>query len=218
MTMLLEPPADEEIIPEPRSAKPQPKATSFSTRDVLVALISVTCVVYWTSFAGQFVFDDILQIVDNPNVRHLWPLADWQRPLGYFTFQLNYAWGGLQPWGYHLLNVLIHLANGLLLFDLSRRCIERVAGDEKLRSRTKYLAFAIALIWLVHPLTTTAVTYTVQRLESLMALCFLGCLYGLLQRGESAAAGVAGNGHCRDVARCPDQGSDDHVLAGCDLV
>lgn len=160
-------------------------ATSFSLRDLAIMLVAVTGIVYWNSFSGQFVFDDVLQITDNPNVRQLWPLADWQRPLGYFTFQLNYAWGGLQPGGYHLVNLLIHCANGLLLFDLVRRCIERVASEELLRSRARYLAFAIALIWLVHPLTTTAVTYTVQRLEALMALCFLSCLYALLRSAES---------------------------------
>lgn len=185
MTMLLEAPAQEDVNAETSPAKAPPKPVSFSVRDLCIALIAATCLVYWNSFAGQFVFDDILQITDNPNIRQLWPLADWQRPLGYFTFQLNYALGGLQPWGYHGMNLAIHLANGLLLFDLSRRCIERVAGDEQLRSRAKYMAFAIALLWLVHPLTTTAVTYTVQRLESLMALCFLGCLYSLLRSAES---------------------------------
>ncbi|WP_254508522.1 glycosyltransferase family 39 protein [Anatilimnocola floriformis] len=160
-------------------------AVSLSVRDLCVALVGLTCIVFWNSFAGQFVFDDILQLTDNPNIRQLWPLADWQRPLGYFTFQLNYAFGGLQPWGYHFVNLLIHVANGVLLFDLARRCIESVATDETLRSRAKYLAFAIAAVWLVHPLTTTAVTYTVQRLESLMALCFLSCLYALLRSADS---------------------------------
>jgi tetratricopeptide (TPR) repeat protein len=185
MTMLLEtPPSEEEVVCDTRPGKgPQP--ASFNVRDLCFALVCTTCVVYWNSFSGQFVFDDILQITDNPNVRQLWPLADWQRPLGYFTFQLNYALSGLQPWGYHLLNLFIHLANGLLLFDLSRRCIERVASDQQLRARAKYVAFAIAVLWLVHPLTTTAVTYTVQRLESLMALCFLGCLYALLRSADS---------------------------------
>ncbi len=185
MTMLLEMPAREELPAEPLPTQSLPPFVSFSVRDLCITLIAVTAVVYWNSFAGQFVFDDILQITDNPNIRQLWPLADWQRPLGYFTFQVNYAFSGLQPWGYHLLNLLIHLVNGLLLFDLTRRCIQRVAVDERLRARSNYLAFAVALMWLVHPLTTTAVTYTVQRLESLMALCFLICLYALLRSADS---------------------------------
>lgn len=175
-------PTDESTAAAVRSTP----AATFSLRDLAITLVAVTCIVYWNSFSGQFVFDDILQITDNPNIRQLWPLADWQRPLGYFTFQLNYAFGGLNPWGYHLVNLLIHCANGLLLFDLARRCIERVAADELLRSRARFIALAIALVWLVHPLTTTAVTYTVQRLESLMALCFLGCLYSLLRCADSA--------------------------------
>jgi Flp pilus assembly protein TadD len=185
MSTLLESPPQQEKEPVVVAA-PSAPAASFTLRDLAIALVAVTCIVYWNSFSGQLVFDDILQITDNPNVRQLWPLADWQRPLGYFTFQLNYAWGGLQPWGYHLVNVLIHCANGLLLFDLARRCIERVAADELLRSRARFIAFAIALVWLVHPLTTTAVTYTVQRLEALMAFCFLSCLYALLRSADSS--------------------------------
>jgi Tfp pilus assembly protein PilF len=182
MTLVLETPLPNR---ETTSEHSKSKSVAIGIRDLCVTLIALTCLVFWNSFSGQFVFDDILQITDNPNIRQLWPLADWQRPLGYFTFQLNYALGGLNPWGYHLINLLIHLANGLLLFDLARRCIERVATDDKLRSRAKYLAFAIAAVWLVHPLTTTAVTYTVQRLESLMTLCFLGCLYALLRSADS---------------------------------
>lgn len=184
MTTLLEPTPRTTAAIESTTTSAQPAVLSI--RDLAITLIAVTCLVYWNSFQGQFVFDDILQITDNPNVRQLWPLADWQRPLGYFTFQLNYAWAGLQPWGYHLVNLLIHCANGLLLFDLARRCLERTASSDQLILRAKYIAFAIALVWLMHPLTTTAVTYTVQRLESLMALCFISCLYALLRSGESA--------------------------------
>ena len=45
------------------------------------------------------------------------------------------------------------------------------------RERASVLALSCALLWAVHPLTTSAVTYLVQRVESLMALCVLLTLY-----------------------------------------
>lgn len=184
MTMLVDPP-DVEAVPEPEQRPQEERRAAFTARDWAIALVAITALVYWNSFAGQFVFDDILQITDNPNIRRLWPLADWQRPLGYLTFQLNYAWGGYRPAGYHLVNLFIHLGNALLLFGIARNCLSACDGSEAAKSRTNLLAFAIAAIWSVHPLTTSAVTYTVQRLESLMALCFLGCLYAVLQFNKS---------------------------------
>jgi tetratricopeptide (TPR) repeat protein len=149
-------------------------------------LVAVVAVVYWSSLPGAFVFDDLLQIVDNPKVHQLWPLADWQRPVGYFTFQLNYALGRLDPRGYHVVNVLIHCLNGLLVLGIARRLLApRGTVDGPVPRREDRLALAIALVWSVHPLTTSAVTIVVQRLESLMALWFLACVYALIRSHSS---------------------------------
>lgn len=183
MTTSLAPIQTTTTSPEPALAKPT-SSRSTSVAELGCLLIAVAVVIYWNSLPGQFVFDDVLQIVNNPRIRQLWPLADWQRPVGYLTFQWNHALGGLRPQGYHLLNILIHCVNGLLVFGLARRLLESARPETKSVGPSR-VAFAIALLWLVHPLNTSAVTITVQRLESLMALWFLLCLYAVVRAATS---------------------------------
>jgi tetratricopeptide (TPR) repeat protein len=80
-------------------------------------------------------------------------------------------------WGYHAMNLAIHLAAALFLFGVVRRTLEAPRMPDPFRSAATILAFVVALLWAVHPLTTSAVTYVVQRVESLMALFYLLTLY-----------------------------------------
>jgi hypothetical protein len=84
-------------------------------------VIGVGLLVYANSFRDAFVFDDIPHIVENARIRHLWPpwqiVAHTSRPLVMLSVALNYAWGGLEPWGYHLFNVMIHILASLTLYD-----------------------------------------------------------------------------------------------------
>lgn len=87
--------------------------------------------------------------------------------------------------GYHLVNLAIHLLAALTLFGVVRRSIHaaRPAVDAQ---RAALAAGAVALLWVVHPLTTSAVTYIVQRVESLMALLYLVTLYCSIRAFEQA--------------------------------
>jgi tetratricopeptide (TPR) repeat protein len=141
---------------------------------------------YAHTLAAPFVFDDLPTIVDNPTIRHvaaaLLPgrgMTASGRPILNLSLALNYAAGGLGVRGYHFANLLIHLAAALALFGLLRRTWER-RGEP----RAAALAFAVALLWTVHPLQTEAVTYVSQRAESLMALFYLLTLYGFIRGAE----------------------------------
>lgn len=146
---------------------------------------------YQSSFQGVFLFDDYSCIVQNESIRSLEstlhatrdqiPGGLSRRPVGRWSFALNYALGGLNPWGYHATNLAIHLAAGLLLMGLVRRTLQLPQMPATVAQHAPWLAFCIALLWLVHPLQTESVTYIVQRLESLMAMFFLGSLYCLLR-------------------------------------
>lgn len=146
---------------------------------------------YQNSFQGVFLLDDYSCIVQNESIRSLEstlqatrdqiPAGLWRRPVGRWSFALNYALGGLNPWGYHATNLAIHLAAGLLLMGLVRRTLQLPQMPAAVAQHAPWLAFCIALLWLVHPLQTESVTYIVQRLESLMAMFFLGSLYCLLR-------------------------------------
>src|SRR5262245_33719931 len=117
-------------------------------------------------------------------MHYVWPwgpISDISRWFGVWTFQLNYAFGGNAPLGYHLVNIAIHVAASLTLFDLARRMLLLPGTPHALAERSTAVALVIALVWLVHPLQTQAVTYVIQRYESLMGLFFLLALYCTLR-------------------------------------
>src|SRR6185312_11084012 len=92
------------------------------------------------------------------------------RPVLNLSLAVNYAISGPDPWSYHALNLAIHVGAALCLFGL----IRRTAGPA-------LLAFAVALLWAVHPLQSEAVMYIVQRAESMMALFYLLTMYGFVR-------------------------------------
>jgi Flp pilus assembly protein TadD len=139
-----------------------------------VALLVAGVAVYARTFAVPFVFDDVHAIVQNLRIRE-WStqLLGSDRPLVELTLAANYALGGLHVAGYHAVNLALHLACGLLLFDVARRTFR---ATEVLAGREDAAAFFAALLFLVHPLQTEAVTYVIARSELLMALCYLATL------------------------------------------
>ncbi|MDO8785478.1 MAG: tetratricopeptide repeat protein, partial [Syntrophales bacterium] len=107
------------------------------------------------------------------------------RPIVNFSLALNYAISGADPWSYHLLNLLIHLSAALCLFGIVRSSFlsDRLKG--KYGHAATPLSFACALLWALHPLQTQAVTYVIQRCESLMGLCFLLTFYFAIHGWQS---------------------------------
>jgi tetratricopeptide (TPR) repeat protein len=131
------------------------------------------------SFDCSFHFDDAQNIVQNKLIRDITDVSAWwsyvpSRPLGIFTFALNYHFNGLDVWGYHLVNLLIHLCNAVLVFWLVT-LIFATPGmkNSPLLKNAKIIALITALLFVAHPVQTQAVTYIVQRLASLAALFYL---------------------------------------------
>ncbi len=147
---------------------------------------------YSNSLHGAFVFDDYESIETNASIRSpataLKPPRDTPvagRPLVNLTFALNYAAGQLNPTGYHIVNILIHVLLACVLFALLRRLIARAGEPEHAAGWSIGLALAAALIWELHPLQTESVSYVSQRTESLMGLFFLLTLYCAVRGTES---------------------------------
>lgn len=135
---------------------------------------------YANGFQSAFVFDGTEFVQQNPVIYRLWPpdyLWFGTRPLVYFTFALNYALSGRQPWSYFAGNLAIHLAVALALYGVVRRTLLLPRLRERFAAAATPLAFAAALVWMVHPLQTQSVTYLYQRLESLASLMLLLSLY-----------------------------------------
>ncbi len=161
------------------------------------ALGIIALTVYANSFTVPFIFDDLPAIRDNPTIRDLasglFPpsasgLPVSGRPLVNLSFALNFAMSGTDVGSYHATNLAIHLLAALTLFGLVRRTLHTARLRDRFGAASLPLAFLAALLWLVHPLATEAVTYTVQRTESLMALFFLLTLYAAARDAEPDAA------------------------------
>lgn len=148
-------------------------------------------VVYANSFHGPFVFDDVAAIRDNPTIlklselgRILYPekgeldsgVTVEGRPMLNLSFALNYAVGGFEVWGYHAVNLLLHVLAALTLYSIVRQTQMRAEATGRYDS-SPWLALVVALLWVVHPLQTASVTYLVQRAESLVGLLYLLTLY-----------------------------------------
>ncbi|HWP39430.1 MAG TPA: tetratricopeptide repeat protein, partial [Tepidisphaeraceae bacterium] len=142
---------------------------------------------YSNSLGGAFVLDDTRNILTNPDITRLWPTKTsllgppWTtltgRPVAMFSMALSHRLHGADPWGYHLFNVTVHLLAGLTLFGVVRRTLLLPTLRHRFAATQDLLAGLIALLWVVHPLTTSAVTYISQRAESLMGLFYLLTLY-----------------------------------------
>ena len=158
--------------------------------------------IYANSLHNEFVFDDYDAIVENPHIRQLWPLTrsltgepgsgTSGRPVVAFSFALNHAIGGLDPFGYHVFNILVHVLAGLVLWALLGRTLQLRGMPEAIVRSAPGLGLAIALVWLVHPLHTAALDHVVQRSDAMVALFYLFTLYATLRAAEPAPAGAPG--------------------------
>ena len=143
----------------------------------LVIISVLGMLIYSNTLTASFQFDDKLNIVDNPlirDLRNLWPPSG-ARWFGFFTFSLNYAFGGLNPVGYHLVNLSIHIlaALSVYLFVLLTFRTPYFANHTFTIEPKGWFAFACALLFVAHPIQTQAVTYVVQRFASLAAMLFM---------------------------------------------
>ena len=150
-------------------------------RSIILVLACLAC--YINCLGCGFVFDDTSAIRDNKDILPSSPLANifhndfWgipmskeqshksYRPLCVLSFRLNYSLHGLEPLGYHLLNLILHMIVTILFYNVSGNYVN---------AKTSYVA---SLLFAVHPIHTEAVTGAVGRAELLSAIFFLVTLH-----------------------------------------
>ncbi|MEO1128607.1 MAG: tetratricopeptide repeat protein [Planctomycetota bacterium] len=192
----------------------KPSYVSAALAGPIAVLISATIILagliaYSSSFGGQFMLDDFRTVYDNPKVVRFQPLDgdSWarllksRRAVAEITFAVNH-WSVREfldvehnpanrdahpTTGYHAVNIGIHIASALLLFGLIRRTLLLPSMRETFAGASPWLAGAVALLWVVHPLTTQGVTYICQRSESLMSFFYIGMLYCVCRLGFPGA-------------------------------
>jgi protein O-mannosyl-transferase len=145
----------------------------------LAVIVLLGIIIYSNSFGCAFHFDDFLDIVNNTKIQNLSDIKAWwnyvpSRPIGNFTFALNYHFNQLDVWYYHLVNLVIHLINSCLVWRLTLLILSAPAlKDQPVVKHKAVFAFLTALLFVSHPLATQSVTYIVQRLASLVAMFYL---------------------------------------------
>jgi protein O-mannosyl-transferase len=149
----------------------------------LILLCAVTAAAFTGTFSGGFHYDDMSTILENPH------LNGWQilvghldhmvRPVLYATFLIDRFLYGTNAAGYHLLNLLLHLGSGLLMYLICNRAVTEEA---------KYVPFGAALLFLIHPMATETVTYISGRASGLMAFLYLFAFFLYIKASEQPDA------------------------------
>jgi len=136
-------------------------------------------IIYSNTFYYPFHFDDELSITDNfaikdiRNLKAIWSFCP-TRFITYLSFALDYHFHKLNVFGYHLINILIHLTVSVLVWWFIRQLfLTPILKREKISEYGGLIALGGGLIFVTHPIQTQAVTYIVQRTTSLAALFYL---------------------------------------------
>lgn len=159
---------------------------SFNVKNVVwvLLMVSFTLLAYQSSFQVPFYLDDIGSIVNNPNFKNASfssLLASYEmRAIGYYTFFLDFQLHKLSVAGYHYTNFAIHCLNGVMVYSLMQILLS-LTWPQATRSRIYAISAGLAMLFLLHPLNTQAVTYIVQRLSSLATLFYLLCIISYLR-------------------------------------
>lgn len=134
---------------------------------LLFFVLIVSSAVYLNSLQNDFVYDDKALIVENPLVKDIkyipeiftsdvWRIlgqdaSSYYRPLMYIIYMADYHVFGMNPWGFHITNLIFHAGTAVLVFLI----VMLLAG-----SKQSYLpAFASAIVFAVHPVHTEAVAW-----------------------------------------------------------
>ncbi|HKQ06754.1 MAG TPA: tetratricopeptide repeat protein [Blastocatellia bacterium] len=178
--------------PKPTSARQARRERAFESKRqqrqewlLLGGVLLITAFAFFNSLDGQFVYDDRLQIVRNPtitrlsNIPRMFVQSVWQflneadkaaagpyyRPLFNIALILNYAFFGLQSFGWHLFSLLVHLGVVLLVYRLARQW-----------SLGRETALAAALLFGLHPAHSESVAWIAALPDPLAAVFMISAL------------------------------------------
>src|SRR5262245_9230938 len=187
------------------STRSRPVVSSTSRGALCAALIVVAGIVaYANSLSVPFHYDDTIGVVENTQIRRLWPITEALsppsegqpvsgRPLANLSLAVNYAIGELDLTGYHVVNIGLHIVCALLLFAVVRQTLaldrfrDRFDGDA-----ADGFALTAALLWVLHPLQSQVVTYISARHESIVGAFYLLTLYCSIRAGRAILVSDAG--------------------------
>lgn len=153
-------------------------------------ILLVTFGLYLGSLQNGFIYDDMHQVVDNRwirsarNIPEIFTSSVWDfrhgatssyyRPLLHVVYMLTYLFSGRAPWGYHMVNILLHAGVSVLVFLLVRELLEHFGHR---RQNAVFPALASSLLYATHPVHTEAVNWIAGMHDVACTLCFLLSLH-----------------------------------------
>ncbi|MEW6418230.1 MAG: hypothetical protein AB1480_08925 [Nitrospirota bacterium] len=192
---------------------------SYTKKNILgiLSIAILATIIYSNTFDASFHFDDTPSIVENYAI-HRFDLKEIftksPRPILDLTFALNYYFGKLNVFGYHLVNLMLHIANGVMLYfillwtinpvkaiskELRAKSKDQETNDGKLyapgsmpcaNSSTNFrLPLYASLIFIAHPIQTQAVTYIVSRSSVFATTFYLLALIFFIRAFKQRAKG-----------------------------
>ena len=159
---------------------------------VVISLFLLLLIIYGNSFHGEWHFDDEGNIVNNINV-HLKSLSwtdikntfnfsgNMVRPFSYLSFALNYYFGGLDVFGYHLVNLAIHYISAIFLFLFIYNALKLPILQKRYKKYAYSAAIMSTFLWAVNPVQVLAVSYIVQRMASMAGMFYIISMYFYLK-------------------------------------
>jgi hypothetical protein len=172
------------VVPRPSSLVP-----------LLVAI--ATFVAFLPALRNGFVaWDDDKNFLANPHYRGLgWIQLRWMWttfhlghyvPLSWMTLGLDYVLWGMNPLGYHLTNIVLHVANAVLVYVLARRILQ-LSGAAPSEDRERSLAAFAALVFALHPLRVESVAWVTERRDVLSGFFYLSTVLLYLRAATQPA-------------------------------
>lgn len=154
---------------------------------ILCCILTFVFFIYSSGLMGDYVFDDTANITENKKLaitildKKSLIAAFWSgdagplgRPISMLSFALNHYFTGFEPYYFKLINLFIHLTNGILIYFITLKIFSWLFLDKVQLKKVPFLSLIVCLVWLVHPINLTSVLYVVQRMTSLST--FFGLL------------------------------------------
>jgi tetratricopeptide (TPR) repeat protein len=171
-------------------------------RIAMAAILLVAVIAFGGAIDAPFQFDDVASIPQNPTISRISAealsppaggLAVSGRPIANLSFAFNHAIDAARgvngTVSYHVVNLLLHLLCGLVIFGIVRRTILLGRHLSDWTENADAIAVAVTTLWLLHPIQTDAVDYVVQRTELLVSLFYAATLYASIRAWDASARG-----------------------------
>jgi lipoprotein NlpI len=171
---------------------------SKNTLFLTLVIMAVSFAVYFNVLYNGFVYDDNHEVLDNSWIRDVQHLPDmfsknswyfqgeasnYYRPFKHIFYMVAYYIFGLKPWGFHLVNVLFHSANSLLVFIIAARLLKErdahcISTHTQLSQAVFSAPFIAAILFATHPIHTEAVAWVSAGVEvSYTFFCLLSLYF-----------------------------------------